>query len=70
MNQKKKVDIINKMVKSLLLKLYSKRYMYQELLSFIKQLRKNVERYKRNENILIYIDLLTEVKNECRRAQT
>jgi len=69
MKQKKKINMINKMVKDLLLKLYSKRYMYYELLSFLKQLRKSMEKYKKKDNILIYIDLLTEVKNECRRAQ-
>tara|TARA_Y100000034_G_scaffold40026_2_gene49315 strand:+ start:9427 stop:10284 length:858 start_codon:yes stop_codon:yes gene_type:complete len=70
MKQKNKIDVINKMVKSLLLKLYSKRYMYYELLIFLKKLKKTINKYKRNENILIYIDLLTEVKDECRRAQT
>ena len=69
MEQKNKIDVINKMVRELLLKLYSKRYMYYELLSFLKQLKKTTNKYKRNENILIYIDLLTEVKDECRRAQ-
>lgn len=69
MKQKKKINIINNMVKSLLLKLYSKKYLYQELLSFLKQLKKIIDKYKKHENIAIYVNLLTEVKNECRRAQ-
>ncbi len=69
MKERNKIKIINQMVRELLLKLYSKKYMYYELLSFIKQLRNTLEKYKKKENILIYIDLLTEVKNECRRAQ-
>ena len=68
-NQHKRIELINGMVKELLLKLYSKRYLYYVLLDFIKHLKKILHTYKKHENILIYITLLEGVKDECRRAQ-
>ena len=65
---KEKKEIVNQMFKDMLLQLYSKRYLYAKLGPFIKNLKETAQEYpKANEGILIYINLLTEVKHECRR---
>lgn len=69
MPQKQKIEIVNNMIKEMLLQLYSKRYVYDMLSWFVKQLKKNIEEYKANENLIIYHKVLGDVKNECRRAQ-
>lgn len=63
-----KIYLINNMVKELLLLIYSKRYLYQRLGPFLKNLQQLTLEYKTHDNILIYIKLLEEVKNECRRT--
>lgn len=68
--KQEKIEIVNNMAKEMLLKMYSKRYMYDELTQFLKILKEDVKELKTHDNILIYIDLLGEVKDECRRAQT
>lgn len=70
MAEAQKINSLNSMVKELTLKLYSKKYIYNELCLFLKTLQKLKESYKRHDNILIYMDLFSEVKNECRRDQT
>lgn len=69
MPQKQKIEIVNNMIKEMLLQLYSKRYVYDMLTWFVKQLEKNIEEYKANENLIIYHKVLGDVKDECRRAQ-
>ena len=65
-----KIEIINELTKELLLKLYAKNYTYNELGAFIKRLKKTEKEYPQaNENIKIYSKLLSEVKDECRRAK-
>lgn len=66
-DQTEKINEINQMVKALILKLYSKKYMYQYLTKFVKGLKADFfkEQY---HNFPIFIDLFTEVKNECRAA--
>ena len=63
-----RIVLINKMFKEMLLRLYSKRYLYFKLVPFIKNIKETAKEYKANANLLVYIDLLNEVKNECRRA--
>lgn len=70
LNQYEKIKLINSMAKEILLKSYSRSYLYSELLTFIKRLEESVVEFKANENLKIYIDLLNEVKDECRRAET
>lgn len=66
--REEKIKIINGMAKELLLKLYSKKYLYNKLGPFLKQLKETIKEYKAHDNIIIYLDLLKEVKNECRRT--
>lgn len=68
--KQEKIRIINDMVKEMLLNLYSNRYIYDELRPFIKGLQKGVKEYSAHDNLVIYCDLLNEVKDECRRAKT
>ncbi len=65
--QKEKMRQINQMVKELILNLYSKRYIYLHLNQFVKQLKKDYSQ-EPYDNYPIFIDLFTEVKNECRIA--
>ena len=67
-NTSKSINILNNMVKELLLKNYSKRYIYDELSNFVKRLDGDIKEFKANENLKIYRTLFNEVKNECRRA--
>mgnify|MGYP001249421765 FL=1 len=67
-NNSKSINILNNMIKELLLKNYSKRYIYDELSSFVKRLDGDIKEFKANENLKIYRTLFNEVKNECRRA--
>ncbi len=60
-----KIELINLMFKEMLLTLYSKKYLYSKLVPFIKNIQEMATEYKANANLLIYIDLLNEVKNEC-----
>lgn len=69
MPQKQRIEIVNNMIKEMLLQLYSKRYVYDMLSWFVKQLEKNIDEYKANENLIIYHKVLGDVKDECRRAQ-
>lgn len=62
-----KITEINETMKKLVLKLYTKSYLYVYLGRFVKMLKKDYtsEPYA---NYPIFIKLFTEVKNECRRA--
>ncbi|MBS3165947.1 hypothetical protein J4444_02390 [Candidatus Woesearchaeota archaeon] len=64
-NNHEKIKRINEMMKELVLKLYSKKYMYLHLSQFVNMLKKDYasEPY---DNYPIFINLFTEVKNECR----
>jgi len=65
---KEKIKIVNLMTKELLLNIYSKKYLYAQLCPFLKDLKKMIKGKGVYDNIIIYLDLLTEVKNECRRT--
>ena len=70
MKKIKKIEVINSLVKELLLNIYSKKYLYNELGPFIKRIMKGIKDYpKANENLIVYESLLSEVKDECRRAK-
>ena len=68
-DQNERIRMVNLMVKEILKKNFSKDYLYNELSSFVKRLRRNIAEHKKNENLIIYRDLLNEVKNECRRTK-
>ena len=65
----RKIAQVNQMIKELLLLLYSKKYLYHELIIFLKDLRNLLTEYTVQGNLRIYYELLNEVKNECRRIQ-
>ena len=65
----RKIVQVNQMIKELLLLLYSKKYLYTELLIFLKDIRNLLTEYTIQGNLKIYYELLNEVKNECRRTQ-
>lgn len=69
---KEKIEFINKITKELLLKLYSNKYLYNELAPFVKRLKEDINNFSVNENLIIYHNLLEEVKNESRsyKAET
>ncbi len=70
MKKEKKIVLINSMIKEILLNIYSKKYLYNELGPFVKRIKKGIKEYpKANENLIIYENLLSEVKDECRRVK-
>lgn len=69
LNTKQRINYTNNITKELLLNIYSNKYVYNELSPFTTKIKKQASEYKTNENLLIYIDLFNEIKNECRRAQ-
>lgn len=66
----KAIEEINIMIKKLLLKSYSNRYLYDELVRFSKWLGEDIKSYKANDNLIIYKEVFDEIKNECKRAET
>ncbi len=68
-NSKNKMEIINGMIKELLLKNYSRRYVYDELVGFVRRLKEDIKEFKANENLIIYKNLFEKIKDECRRAE-
>ncbi len=68
--KEEKIKEVNRMVKEILLHAYSSRYTYLELIKFLSRLRKDIESLTTNDNLIIYRDMLTEVKDECRRAES
>jgi hypothetical protein len=56
---------INSMAKDLLLKSYSKRYLYDEFAKLSVNLSKLIKKYD-DQDIVIYKDFFDEIKNECR----
>ncbi|MBU1005172.1 MAG: hypothetical protein KJ561_05055 [Nanoarchaeota archaeon] len=66
---KERINYVNRLTKELLLGIYSNKYVYNELSPFVTRLREDAKNYPANENLLIYIGLFNEVKNECRRAE-
>ena len=64
-----RINIINKITKELLIKSYSNKYLYNELVPFIKRIKESISEIKANENLTIYYDFLNGVKNECRRIK-
>ena len=69
LNKKEKIKIINLMAKEMLLNSYSLKYLYNELIKFLKQLKETLVEYSHHENLHIYIKLLSEVKDECRATK-
>ena len=69
MRKDEKIKYVNILAKDLLLKLYSKKYIYNEISPFITRLKKESEEYEANDNLRIYIEMLSEVKHESRRAK-
>jgi predicted nucleotidyltransferase len=67
--KKERIKIVNNMIKEMLLQLYSRRYIHDKLSWFVKQLEKDIQNFKTNDNLIIYHKVLGDVKNECRRAQ-
>lgn len=65
---KERIKKVNQLTKEVLLKSYSKKYLYNRLTKFLKELRKDLHELKVHDNIAIYCDLLEEVKDECRRT--
>ncbi len=70
LRKKRKIRIINAMVRRLLIHLYSNSYLYNEVTKFLKLLKKDISDLKVYDNIIIYSDLLKEVKDECRGIKT
>ena len=66
---KEKIKIINQLTKEIFLKIYSKKYTYNYLTSFLKILRQDVKT-EPYDNFYIFIGLFGDIKNECRTAQT
>jgi len=66
LKRKEKIALINEMTKELLLKIYSNKYMYNELTGFVKQIKKSVNDFVANDNLIIYSNFLDGVKNACR----
>jgi len=66
---KEKINYVNKIVKEIMLNQFSYKYVYNELTPFTSEIKKQALEYKANDNLLIYIDLFNEVKNECRRIK-
>ncbi len=63
----KKIQEVNRMTKEILLATHSKKYLSVVLSTESRAIQKMSLEYKTNDNLLIYIKLLEEVKNECRR---
>lgn len=64
-----KIEIMNIMVKELLLKLYSPTYLYNELIKFLKQLKEDVKSINPHDHFIIFIEVLGGVKDACRRTK-
>lgn len=69
LTEQEKIDALNLMTKELLHKLYSFKYLYHQLLPFIKNIQKLIAEYKANQGLIIFHKLFTEVKNDCRKTQ-
>lgn len=63
--QEDKVKIVNKMMRELILALYTRKYLYVHLAKFVKQLKEDYSK-EPYPNFPIFIDLFSGVKNECR----
>jgi len=70
LKKEEKIEIINNMTKKMLIKIYSHKYLYNELTRFLKHLKNDIASLKINDNLIIYHNLLGEVKDECRKAET
>ncbi|MFH1276009.1 MAG: hypothetical protein ABIH82_02770 [Candidatus Woesearchaeota archaeon] len=68
--EQQRIKKINDITKELLLASYSKTYLYNRLTIFLQELKKDLQESKVHDNILIWYNMLSEVKDECRRAQT
>ncbi|MBI5392255.1 hypothetical protein HZA96_00150 [Candidatus Woesearchaeota archaeon] len=68
--KEEKINVINNMVKNLILKLYSPKYLYSVQIKSLKNLKELIKEYpKANNNLKIYYKLSEEIKNECRRIE-
>jgi len=70
LKKEEKIEIINNMTKKMLIKIYSHKYLSNELTRFLKHLKNDIASLKINDNLIIYHNLLGEVKDECRKAET
>ncbi|MBR9690207.1 hypothetical protein GOV08_00830 [Candidatus Woesearchaeota archaeon] len=70
LKSKEKIKFVNETARELLINLYSKKYLYNELGPFLKRIKNAIEEYQKNENLEIYHEMLNKVKDECRRAKT
>jgi hypothetical protein len=67
--KEEEIEKVNQITKELLLKTHSKKYIYNVITKFSKDIKKMKEEYD-TENIPILLDFAREVKNECRKAET
>lgn len=68
-NDKNRINIINSLVKEIIINGYSKSYCYNVLGRFSKNLEKQILTYTNNNNLIVCKKLVDEIKNECRRAK-
>ncbi len=64
--QEERIKLANNFAKELLLQLFSCSYLYNNLSPFIKRIESYIPEYKANENLKVYVEVFTGVKNECR----
>lgn len=64
----KKIEEINHITRQLILKLYSKKYLYVVCTKFGKNIKETIPLYpKANDNLLIYDQFIEGIKHECRK---
>jgi hypothetical protein len=66
--EKEEIKKVNQITKELLLKTYSRTYLYNGISKFSKDFREIRKEYD-TSNIPIFLNFAQEVKNECRRAK-
>lgn len=66
--KQEKILKVQQLTKEILLNGYAQRYVYQETLGFEQRINELKKEYD-TENLPIYLHLIAEVKNECRRAE-
>ena len=64
----KRIEETNKLTKALLLASFSRTYTYVSISKFMNSIKEMAKEYKA-DNIPIFLDFASEVKDECRRAQ-
>ncbi len=64
--KQKRIEKVNEITKNLLKKMFSKKYLYREILTLDKQYDNVIAEWKKHDNILIYKEMIKDVKNSCR----